>query len=106
MPEVENETGARVTSKVTLGDPFPVAELISATGEVTSIDEVRAGGSAVVIFYRGAWCPYCNLALRAYREALSAPLRDRGVALIAVSPQLPDGSLTMIEKHDLDFPVK
>jgi peroxiredoxin len=87
------------------GEAFPRGELLDALGEITSIDRVAAGRAAVVVFYRGSWCPYCNLALGAYRSALAGPLAERGVALIAVSPQHPDGSLSMAEKHGLDFAV-
>jgi peroxiredoxin len=59
----------------------------------------------VLVFYRGAWCPYCNLALRTYQAALVDELEARGVQLVAVSPQRPDGSLTMQEKHGLRYPV-
>jgi peroxiredoxin len=87
------------------GSPFPSAELLDPLGAPSSIESVATGRPAVVVFYRGAWCPYCNLALRSYRSELSSPLAERGVALIAVSPQRPDGSLSMAEKLDLDFPV-
>ncbi|MFC9255526.1 peroxiredoxin-like family protein [Amycolatopsis thailandensis] len=61
-----------------------------------------ADGPAVVVFYRGAWCPYCNLALRAYQQELLPELENLGVKLVAVSPQLPDGSLST---NDLAFTV-
>jgi len=79
--------------------------LIDAEGHPTSLRAVLAGAPAVVIFYRGAWCPYCNIALRTYREWLAAPLSERGVRLVAISPQAPDGSMTMREKHEIEFPV-
>jgi hypothetical protein len=59
----------------------------------------------VIVFYRGAWCPFCNIALRTYQEALLPELRRRDVALVAVSPQKPDGSLTIEQKHHLTFSV-
>ncbi|WET79279.1 peroxiredoxin-like family protein [Amycolatopsis sp. QT-25] len=66
-------------------------------------DQVRvADGPAVVVFYRGAWCPYCNLALRAYQRELVPELENLGVKLVAVSPQLPDDSLST---KDLEFAV-
>jgi alkyl hydroperoxide reductase subunit AhpC len=64
---------------------------------------VRAA-TAVIVFYRGVWCPYCNLTLRAYRDQLHSALTEGGVRLIAVSPQKADGSLTTQEKNDLRFP--
>jgi peroxiredoxin len=79
--------------------------LIDAHGAPTSLGALTAGRAAVLIFYRGGWCPYCNIALRTYREGLLPELARRGVALVAVSPQRPDGSLSVQEKNDLAFPV-
>jgi peroxiredoxin len=79
--------------------------LLDAHGAPTSLHSVAADRPTVLVFYRGAWCPYCNLTLKTYREQLYPALVDRGVALVAVSPQKPDGSLSAQEKHDLPFPV-
>jgi peroxiredoxin len=87
------------------GSMFPDGDLIDAEGHPTRLRAVLGGAVGVVIFYRGAWCPYCNIALRTYREQLASPLAERGVALVAVSPQTADGTMTMKEKHDLEFPV-
>ena len=59
----------------------------------------------MLVLYRGAWCPHCNLALRTYQRDLAPVLERRGVALIAISPQRPDGSLSMQEKNELTFTV-
>ncbi|HVV89689.1 MAG TPA: peroxiredoxin-like family protein, partial [Solirubrobacterales bacterium] len=80
-------------------------ELLDIHGTPRSLSAMLGGASAVVVFYRGAWCPYCNIALRTYQGELLPALRERGIGLIAISPQKPDGSLTMQEKHDLDFAV-
>ena len=61
-------------------------------------------GPVVLIFYRGEWCPYCNMMLRTY-GLRAADFSERGARLVAVSPQTPDNSLTMAEKHSLEFPV-
>lgn len=90
---------------VPIGHAFPDPELLSATGATSSISMARNERAAVVVLYRGAWCPHCNLALKAYQDHLQPALNARTVALIAISPQKPDGSLTMQEKHDLDFAV-
>lgn len=87
------------------GAPLPDPALIDAKGEATSIGAVRDGRPAVVVLYRGAWCPYCNLALRTYQQLLLPQLEARGVAMVAVSPQKPDGSLSMQETNDLGFAV-
>jgi peroxiredoxin len=87
------------------GSAMPDGDLLGAHGQAITLTAARAGKPAVVVFYRGAWCPYCNIALRKYQENLVPELDARGIALIAVSPQKPDGSLSMAEKNDLTFAV-
>lgn len=89
----------------TPGTAMPDGDVVDASGAPTTLTTVRAGRPAVVVFYRGTWCPYCNLTLRAYQETLVDELDRRGVALVAMSPQKPDGSLSMVEKHDLSYAV-
>src|ERR1700761_2971646 len=81
------------------------ADLLDVHGAPTSLYKAAGEGPAVLLFYRGVWCPYCNVALSAYQRYLLPALTERGVRLIAVSPQAPDGSLSMQEKHDLAFAV-
>ncbi|RFA11743.1 hypothetical protein B7R22_18040 [Subtercola boreus] len=88
-----------------IGTRFPDGDLRTETGEATTFADSVRDRPAVVIFYRGAWCPYCNIALRTYNAALAAPLADRGVALVAISSQAPDGSKAMKDTHDLAFTV-
>ena len=88
-----------------VGSTLPDVELIGPDGVPTTLGEATGGRPAVVVFYRGAWCPYCNIALNNYQALLLPALSDREVRLIAVSPQRPDGSLTMKQKHDLAFAV-
>jgi peroxiredoxin len=80
-------------------------ELLDPYGAATTLYAATGNRTAVVVFYRGAWCPYCNIALAAYQAHLLPQLTERGVQLIAISPQKPDGSLTMQQKHDLAFTV-
>lgn len=89
----------------TAGSPMPDASLLDVHGNATTLQQVREGRPAVVVFYRGAWCPYCNLALRTYERELAPRLAERGVSMIAVSPQRPDGSLTMAQTNDLSYDV-
>jgi peroxiredoxin len=93
------------TGVVRPGTELPDAELVDVHGEPTTLRRVLAGRPAVVVFYRGAWCPYCNLALRTYQAELVEPLADRGATLVAISPQKPDGSLTMREINELTYTV-
>jgi peroxiredoxin len=87
------------------GTLIPDAELLDVHGSPTTLYAVTAGRPAVLVFYRGAWCPYCNIALSAYQQHLLPQLTGRGVGLIAISPQAPDGSLSMQEKNNLSFTV-
>jgi peroxiredoxin len=87
------------------GTSLPDVELLDATEARVGLHDVLAGAPAVVVFYRGVWCPFCNLALATYQRELEPALAERGARLLAISPQRPDGSLSMREKHDLTFPV-
>src|SRR5271156_2814437 len=87
------------------GAVMPDADLLDVHGAATSLAQVRAGRPAVVVFYRGAWCPYCNIALRTYQAELVPALAERGFELIAISPQKPDGSLTSAQSNELTYSV-
>jgi len=88
-----------------VGTVLPDAELLDVHGAATTLYAIAGGGASVLVFYRGAWCPYCNIALSAYQAQLLPQLTDRGIRLVAISPQKPDGSLTMQQKHSLAFAV-
>ena len=87
------------------GAVMPDADLLDPHGAATSLAQLRNAKPAVVVFYRGAWCPYCNIALRAYQAELVPALAERGYELIAISPQKPDGSLSTAESNDLTYSV-
>lgn len=99
------EATGRPEGVATAGAPMPDGKLLDVHGNPTSLSAARGGRPAVVVFYRGAWCPYCNVALRSYQDHLVPALTDRGAALIAISPQKPDGSLSMAETNELTFTV-
>ena len=90
---------------IQLGATLPDADLLDPNGASTTLYQALGDGIAVLVFYRGAWCPYCNVALKTYQGELVPELTHRGVGLIAVSPQKPDGSLSMQEKNELTFTV-
>jgi peroxiredoxin len=89
---------------INVGQPFPDFILSDATGKQVSMKELLAKGPLLISFYRGQWCPYCNMALNALQDSLSA-IKARGVTLVAISPELPNQSPTMQEKNELQFPV-
>jgi peroxiredoxin len=86
------------------GAKAPDFSLPSATGETVSLSTLLQQGPVVLTFYRGSWCPYCNLQLHAYQQIL-AQIQSLGATLVAVSTQTPDNSLTIIEKQQLAFSV-
>jgi peroxiredoxin len=90
---------------IEVGAKLPDAEMLDPHGAVTTLYEALGDEVAVLVFYRGGWCPYCNIALNAYQANLVPDLARRGVALVAVSPQAPDGSLGTTEKNNLTFAV-
>jgi peroxiredoxin len=87
-----------------VGDRAPDFALHDQLGRPVSLAGELEQGPVVLVFYRGEWCPYCNLLLRTY-GLRAADFSARGARLVAVSPQTPDNSLTMAEKHSLEFPV-
>lgn len=90
---------------VAVGDALESFTLDDASRTPVSLDELVKSGPAVVVFYRGGWCPYCNLALRTYQRELLPELSAFGARLVAISPQTPDESLSTAEKAGLEFTV-
>ena len=90
---------------IKLGAIMPDFSLPNAKNEIIHSKEILKKGKMIIAFYRGSWCPYCNLELKALQENLSK-INDNKVSLVAISPQSPDNSLTVIEKHNLTFETK
>lgn len=87
------------------GQVLPVtANLVDQHNAAFNLARLVASKPVIITFYRGGWCPYCNLELRAY-QALLADIHATGAELVAVTPELPDHSLTTAEKNDLSFTV-
>jgi peroxiredoxin len=89
---------------VRTGDLAPGFTLPDVHGRGISLSSLLEAGPAVVTFYRGGWCPYCNIQLRAYQAVLPA-MTTLGARLVAMSPQLPDGSLSTAEANELTFDI-
>ncbi len=87
-----------------VGAKAPDLTLLDALNQPVRLSSLWQRGPLVLIFYRGGWCPYCNLELRAWQQHLEA-LKHMGAQLVAVSPQTPDNSLSTAEKNELAFPV-
>jgi peroxiredoxin len=87
-----------------VGEKAPSFILPDALGNRVSLDALLKEGPVVISFYRGQWCPYCDLQLRAYQEVLPR-IKALGGKLVAISPQTPDESLSTAEKRKLAFYV-
>jgi peroxiredoxin len=86
------------------GDRVEDFILMDAHGKPVRLKTLLAKGPVVISFYRGGWCPYCNIELRGLQRALPE-INRYGATLVAISPQLPDNSLSTEEKNKLTFPV-
>jgi len=72
------------------GDRMPDGNLLDVAGQPTTLAAALSSRPGVIVFYRGGWCPYCNIALRAYQAQLVPALAEQGISLVAISPQSPD----------------
>lgn len=86
------------------GGTAPDFILPDAHGEPVRLHSLLKDGPVVVVFYRGGWCPYCNLHLRGFQRRLQE-FQALGARIVAISPQLPDNSLSTQEKNELAFHV-
>jgi peroxiredoxin len=87
-----------------VGDAAPEFTLPDAFGHEVSLKGLLAEGPLVISFYRGEWCPYCNIELRELQAALPK-MEAVGAKLIAISPEKPDGGIIATEKNQLTFPI-
>jgi peroxiredoxin len=92
MPRLEN------------GQTFPTLRLPLVGGSELSLPQAVAGSFAVVLVYRGAWCPYCNAQLRAFTRAEES-LEGAGIKVVALSVDDEQTSTELVEKLRLNFPV-
>ncbi len=96
---------AKLVSKaLKTGDYIPEILLPNAANKNISVQELLLDNKVILSFYRGGWCPYCNLELKALQQALPE-FEKLGATLVAISPETPDNSLTTSEKNNLSFEV-
>ncbi|MDF1658211.1 MAG: peroxiredoxin-like family protein [Verrucomicrobiales bacterium] len=93
-----------VEKAVQQGAKAPDFTLPNAKGSEVTLSEKLAEGPVVLTWYRGGWCPYCNIQLAAYQKVLPQ-IEELGAQLIAISPEVPDKSLSTTEKNSLRFEV-
>ncbi len=101
---IEELQKSGIASGLTVGQKAKDFKLSNALGQDIVLYDELAKGPVVLIFYRGGWCPFCNIQLKAYQQLLPE-IQAQGAQLIAISPQKPDHSLSFQEKEGLEFQV-
>jgi len=86
------------------GDPFPALKLSGPGAPALTLPDAFAGDFGVVLFFRGAWCPYCNAQLRAFQRSGDG-LAETGIKVAALSVDDEPTTAGLIAKHGLTFPV-
>lgn len=105
----DRATASLIASEVSknalkVGQQMPNFTLNDAHGKPVRLQDILQLGPVVVSFYRGGWCPYCNIELQGLQRVLPQ-IKDLGATLVAISPELPDHTLSTEEKNGLTFPV-
>ncbi|OZI61173.1 peroxiredoxin-like family protein [Bordetella genomosp. 11] len=86
------------------GDKAPTFTLNDPDGNPVSSADLLRQGPLVVTFYRGVWCPYCNMELQALQATLPE-IRAAGARLVAISPQVGANSRKSVRQNELEFPI-
>jgi peroxiredoxin len=86
------------------GDPFPRLTISTVDDQTLTVPDAFAGDFGVVLFYRGAWCPYCNAQLAAFQRS-GQQLADAGLRVAALSVDDRQTTAGLVAKHELTFPV-
>ena len=87
-----------------IGQKVENFSLANHNGENIELADLLKKGPIIISFYRGGWCPYCNLELKALNDYLPQ-FKTQSAQLVAISPQLPDETLSTAQKNDLEFDV-
>ncbi|MFK7747229.1 MAG: peroxiredoxin-like family protein [Kordia sp.] len=95
---------AMIVNAFKTGDTLPEISLGNALGNEIRIQDILKDQKVIIAFYRGNWCPYCNIQLRALQQAVP-DFEAKGAKLILIGPETPDNSLTTKEKNELTFEV-
>ncbi|WP_428266220.1 peroxiredoxin-like family protein [Haliangium sp.] len=98
------EASGLAQASASVGDRLPDHSLPNARGEQVSLSALRERGPLVISFYRGGWCPYCNLELRALQQVLPE-MRALSASLVAISPERPDHASATALRNEVSFEV-
>ena len=101
---IAREQAGLADQALKVGDQAPDFTLSDQTGKPVSLHGLLEGGPVVLTFFRGGWCPFCALTLRAL-AAIRPKLRRLGAELVAISPETPSNAAATAERNGLKFPV-
>ena len=87
-----------------VGDTASNFKLTNAIGDTIQLSDYLKKGKVILTWYRGGWCPYCNLTLRSLQQSLP-DFKAKGANLLALTPEVPDKSISTAEKNNLEFEV-
>jgi peroxiredoxin len=104
LRSIEEVASSSQAPGLAVGELIPSFTLPDPSGKLVSSDALLERGPLVISFYRGDWCPYCNLELRALEQA-SPAIAKLGGSIVAISGQRPDAAAGLTEEHALSFPV-
>lgn len=93
-----------VKNALNVGGKMPDFTLSDAAGKTVNSKDLRKTGNLVIVFYRGAWCPFCNTYLRSLQKRLT-DITAAGGRLIAISVETPDSSMAIAKKNEVAFTV-
>ncbi|WP_198680033.1 peroxiredoxin-like family protein [Aureibaculum luteum] len=93
-----------VSNALQVGDTAVNFTLTNASGKNITLSDELKKGPVILMWYRGGWCPYCNMTLHYMQESLSE-FKKYGASLLALTPELPDNSITTKEKNELQFEI-
>lgn len=85
-----------------VGERSPDFSLTNQNGETIRLSDHLEAGPAIVSFYRGGWCPYCNTEMKALQAAMST-ISTLGARILAISPQRPEHAADMARENGLTF---
>ncbi|MHC0066412.1 peroxiredoxin-like family protein [Nostoc sp. UIC 10890] len=97
-------SSSMIDQTLKVGDIIPNFILPNSFGQSVEIEKLLTSGAVVISFFRGSWCPFCNLELAGLQQALPA-IQTLGASLIAISPQTVRHTISTIEKHELTYEV-
>ena len=106
---IMKESNAKLASEIvepglSIGERAPDFSLQNAFGKKTSLSSALTNGPVILVFYRGAWCPFCNVHLRVLQENM-AEFQKYNAQLLTITPQQPDKSAEQLKNGDYDFEV-